>query len=265
MISPVQPKPNTSAKQPVLMTNIHPKRLMPFQAQPDRDSVQFGGLPSKSPAPSTPTANATPPKTEENPLQAEAASKSLAPSASQPTATTPAKVEPMDRVKGAGVALKNDLLSWKWWGKEALISGAITLATCWLPGSQLLTIPLWMGISLAFDAAKGAFHPEHYLDKFKKPETPKRPAQPAKNWTTSEKLWGATKGACYGAWHGVSHHFGRKLLVAGALSLALCWLPGSQLILIPAIFCMHGAVDAVQGARQGFTDPDNPKLPEEKS
>jgi hypothetical protein len=43
------------------------------------------------------------------------------------------------------------------WGKHLLISSLITLLTCWLPGSQLVTIPLWFCMSAAIEGGRGFY------------------------------------------------------------------------------------------------------------
>lgn len=40
-------------------------------------------------------------------------------------------------------------------GKDLLVSGLITLATCWLPGTQLVFIPLWILGRVCWDVVNG--------------------------------------------------------------------------------------------------------------
>ncbi|WP_373532345.1 hypothetical protein [Vampirovibrio sp.] len=175
--------------------------------------------------------------------------------ASQP-AQPPAEPGVFSKIRwtGAWNALKTDLTTPRWWLQHAAIAGAITLATCWLPGSQLVTIPLWFGVEAALSAYKGH---KHYKDY----QTTTQAPQPAENekkdtsWTAQQKRSGAWNGLKQGVKEGITKNFKTKLLVSGAVCLATCWLPGSQLILIPAMFSTFAAWDGIQRAFQGYDNP----------
>lgn len=154
-----------------------------------------------------------------------------------------------ERWTGAYNSLKQDLSSPKWWLKQGAIAGAITLATCWLPGSQLVTIPLWLGFEAVMSACRGHQHYADYQNKNKTESTK------SKQWTQEDKRKGAWQGFKQGVKNGFTKDFGQKLLISGAICLATCWLPGSQIILIPALFCTYAAWDGIQGAFQGYENP----------
>lgn len=158
-----------------------------------------------------------------------------------------------ERFNGAWKAVKNNVTTLGWWGKQTAIAGAITLATCWLPGSQLFTIPLWLGIDLTLKAIDGFSNPEQ--QNVKKQANDPQSEQSSKA-SKSDKAKGALKGIASGAWHGVKDDFGKKALISGALCLATCWLPGSQLFLIPAVFSTYAAWGGVQRGMDGWKRPE---------
>jgi hypothetical protein len=149
---------------------------------------------------------------------------------------------------GAGNALISDLKSPKWWLYHGSIAGAITLATCWLPGSQLITIPFWFGWQALQSANKGH---QNYKDY----QTEQPTKKDTTTWTAQQKRQGAWDGFKEGVKKGLTQDLGMKLLMSGAICLATCWLPGSQLILIPALFSTFAAYEGVQGALQGYENP----------
>lgn len=157
-----------------------------------------------------------------------------------------------ERWTGAYNALKQDLTSPKWWLKQGAIAGAITLATCWLPGSQLITIPLWLGFEAVLSACRGH---QHYADYQNKNKTKPSSSKHSKQWTPEEKRQGAWRGFKQGVKEVFTKKLGQNLLISGAVCLATCWLPGSQLVLIPALFCTYAAWDGIQGAFQGYENP----------
>lgn len=163
------------------------------------------------------------------------------------------KVTTGERFKGAWKAVKNSITSFSWWGKQTAIAAAITLATCWLPGSQLVTIPLWLGIDLTMKAVDGLFHPKKY--NAPPPKTTPQPEQ-SQNFSNRIRGKGALKGFGSGMVHGIKDDFKKKALIGGALCLATCWLPGSQLLLIPALFCTYGACGGIQHGIKGWNHPD---------
>ncbi len=172
----------------------------------------------------------------------------------------PATKQPIDwqyRAQGAWQGFKNSAFSPKWWAMEGAIAGAITLATCWLPGSQLLTIPAWIGASLAINTIMGGVYPGRTLKeaqkKHQKSTEPQAPQH--QEWTTSEKAKGALKGTLNGLKTGFTDHWKTKLALGAGLSVALCWLPGSQLFLIPAIYCISAAANATSGGLKGYQQP----------
>jgi hypothetical protein len=63
-----------------------------------------------------------------------------------------------ERVKGAVTGAMKAIFQPKSLMIDSLIAVAITVATAWLPGSQLLTIPAYLAISAALRAVKGALH-----------------------------------------------------------------------------------------------------------
>lgn len=156
------------------------------------------------------------------------------------------------RWAGALNALKSDLRSPKWWIHHGAIAGAITLATCWLPGSQLITIPLWFGVEALLSAYKGH---QNYKDYQKIQESDQPTEKNATTWTAQQKRQGAWDGLKQGVKEGFTKDPGMKLVMSGAICLATCWLPGSQLILIPAFFSTFAAWEGVQGALQGYENP----------
>lgn len=160
--------------------------------------------------------------------------------------------------------MKHDLTSKDWWLKNGAIATAVTLATCWLPGSQLFTIPLWLGIDVLFSAMRGH---QHYQDFPEKPtaNVPQNPATQTspgtqtpkqKQWSGKEKRSAAWKGLKQGIKEGFCKDFGKKALISGAVCLATCWLPGSQLILIPSLFCTFAAWEGVKNAFEGYEKPE---------
>lgn len=159
------------------------------------------------------------------------------------------------KLSRAGTSLQNNLTSGHWWLNQGLIAGGITVATCWLPGSQLVTIPVWLAVSLAGDAVNAMFDPNavgsHESSVSKPPASSKPPGQ--------ETLWDRGKGSLYGfgkgLWHGLVEHPVRNLLISAAICLATCWLPGSQLLLIPAFYAMNSAYHGVLGAIAGYQNP----------
>jgi hypothetical protein len=174
--------------------------------------------------------------------------------------TTPSTKQPVDwqyRAQGAWQGFKNSAFSPKWWAMEGAIAGAITLATCWLPGSQLLTIPAWIGASLAINTIMGGVYPEKALEAAqKKRQNGTEPHNHQhQEWTTSEKAKGAFKGAMNGLKTGFIDHWKTKLALGAGLSIALCWLPGSQLFVIPAIYCVSAAFKATSGTLKGYQQP----------
>jgi hypothetical protein len=156
-----------------------------------------------------------------------------------------------DRFTGAWKAIKKDITSLSWWGKQTAIATAITVATCWLPGSQLFTIPLWLGISLTMQGIDGFSNPTQY----NAPAPAKQPAEQDKKWSGGQKAKGALKGFGSGVIHGIKDDFGKKALLSGALCVATCWLPGSQLLLVPALFCSYGAWEGIQRGIKGWNHP----------
>lgn len=166
--------------------------------------------------------------------------------------------------QGGGKALLKSVSDWKWWAKEGAIACGITLATCWLPGSQLFTIPLWIGISGAFT------HGRAFMEGFRNPaladapeskaaKTAKHAADDDEEWTKGEKA----KAAAKGAWkHGLKAFtlkdgdLLQNLGISALLTLATCWLPGSQLLTIPAWFCMDAAIKAGRGGYLGWQHPE---------
>jgi hypothetical protein len=161
-----------------------------------------------------------------------------------------------ERLTGAWRSLKHDLTSKDWWLKNGAIATAVTLATCWMPGSQLFTIPLWLGIDAMFSAMKGH---QHYQD-YQHPRAPKTPATPqatnGKPWSGKDKRSAAWKGLKQGVKDGFCKDFGKKALLSGAICLATCWLPGSQLIFIPSLFCSFAAWGGVTKAMEGYEHPE---------
>jgi len=61
-----------------------------------------------------------------------------------------------ERIKGAIKGGTKNIFNPKGIMKDVLISAIIAAATAWLPGSQLLTVPLWMTIGAIFRAIDGA-------------------------------------------------------------------------------------------------------------
>ena len=152
---------------------------------------------------------------------------------------------------GARKAIWNDLKSPKWWGTQLAVSTAITLATCWLPGSQLATIPAWFAISMVYSGFEGY----HRKNQAKPPKAQPAPEEKAGDFGFLDKAQGALKGAVKGSWQGVKNNIGRDLLFGGALTLATCWLPGTQIIIIPAFMCVSAAMGAVSHAHKGWKNP----------
>jgi hypothetical protein len=64
-------------------------------------------------------------------------------------------VSSADRIKGALMGAVKAIFQPKSLALDTLIAVAITVATAWLPGSQLLTIPAFLAISAALRAVKG--------------------------------------------------------------------------------------------------------------
>lgn len=173
-----------------------------------------------------------------------------------------------EKWKGGGKALLKSVADWKWWAKEGAIACGITLATCWLPGSQLFTIPLWLGISGAFKHGRAfmeGFRNPDFVDDTSETESSK-PAKHASNqdadheeWTRGEKAKAAFKGAWQEGIKAVSWKkdgdLMKNMAFAGLITLATCWLPGSQLLTIPAWFCIDAAIKAGQGAYLGWQHP----------
>ncbi len=162
-----------------------------------------------------------------------------------------------ERFTGAWRSLKQDLTSKNWWLKNGGIAAAVTLATCWLPGSQLFTIPLWLGIDAMFSAMRGHQNYQNFLDK-PAANVPKKPATHTpeqKQWSGKDKRSAAWKGLKQGVISGFRDNFKLKALVSGAICLATCWLPGSQLILIPSLFCSFAAWEGVTKAIEGYQNP----------
>jgi hypothetical protein len=156
------------------------------------------------------------------------------------------------RLAGAWSALKSDLRSPKWWIQHGAMAGAITLATCWLPGSQLITIPFWFGWQALASANKG--HQNYKI--YQKPQASEQPTEKnATTWTAQQKRQGAWDGLKQGVKKGFTQDLRGKLLLSGAICLATCWLPGSQLILIPAFFSTFAAYAGVKGAIEGYENP----------
>lgn len=163
-----------------------------------------------------------------------------------------------EKWKGGAKAMFKSLADWKWWAKEGAIACAITLATCWLPGSQLFTIPLWLIISGMFT------HGQAFMNGFRNPDSVNAPSEPKRKhsddgeWTTGEKAKAAAKGALK---HGIKAFTWKdgdllqNLGISALLTLATCWLPGSQLLTIPAWFCMDAAIKAGRGAYVGWQHP----------
>lgn len=219
-LSPIQPSQTRPSKsQPRRQNSVWAKNMPALKQTPPKDSVQFRGAPPQ------------------NDEQAPSGETTIG-----------------DRLKGAGRAVWQDVSSFKWWAKQTAISSAITLATCWLPGSQLVTIPLWLGVSLALDAVDGLFNPQSHDPKLK--ELKKQKAEQAQQgWSNWKRSQGATKGAWEGIKEGFTDKFKKKLLISGALCLATCWLPGSQLLLVPALFCTYAACDGTMKGYQGWKNP----------
>lgn len=158
-----------------------------------------------------------------------------------------------NRFTGAWKAIKKDITRLGWWGKQTAIATAITVATCWLPGSQLFTIPLWLGIDLTMRGIDGFSNPAKYNTPA---STKHQPAEQDRKWSGGQKMKGALKGFGSGMIHGIKDDFGKKALLSGALCVATCWLPGSQLLLIPALFCSYGAWEGIQRGIKGWNHPD---------
>lgn len=163
-----------------------------------------------------------------------------------------------ERFTGAWRSLKQDLTSKNWWLKNGGIAAAVTLATCWLPGSQLFTIPLWLGIDMVFSAITGYQHYQAFLNK-PAVNTPQKLATQKpkqKPWSGKDKRSAAWKGLKQGVKDGFCKDFGKKALISGVICLATCWLPGSQLILIPGLFCTFAAWEGVKNAFEGYEKPE---------
>ncbi|WP_303673901.1 hypothetical protein [Vampirovibrio chlorellavorus] len=162
-----------------------------------------------------------------------------------------------ERLTGAWRSVKHDLTSKDWWLKNGAIATAVTLATCWLPGSQLFTIPLWLGMDVLFSAMRGH---QHYQDFPEKPaaNAPKKPATQTpkqKQWRSKDRRNAAWKGLKQGIISGFRDNFQFKALLSGGLCLATCWLPGSQLLLIPSLFCTFAAWGGITQAIEGYENP----------
>lgn len=168
-----------------------------------------------------------------------------------------------EKWKGGGKAMLKSLTNWKWWAKEGAIACGITVATCWLPGSQLFTIPLWLGISGVFT------HGKAFMDGFRNPNTADAmdaaKAQERQSTQHNREGWSKTqiaKAMAKGAWDYGKRTFMLKngdllqnLGISALLTLATCWLPGSQLLTIPAWFCMDAAIKAGMGGYHGWQNP----------
>lgn len=165
--------------------------------------------------------------------------------------------------QGGGKAMLKSMTNWKWWAREGAIAGGITLATCWLPGSQLFTIPLWLGISGAFT------HGKAFVDGYRNPDAVGKidSAKAKEHQATQQNRegWGKgeiAKAMLKGAWDNGKRTFMLKngdllqnLGISALLTLATCWLPGSQLLTIPAWFCMDAAIKAGMGGYHGWQNP----------
>ena len=156
--------------------------------------------------------------------------------------------------KGAGQQVWTDLKRPGWWAKQGAVSTAITLATCWLPGSQLATIPAWFAIALVHSGFKGYQTNPKYLEAEKALRAKKEANLP--ELSGAEKAKGVAKGTFQGAWYGVKHNFKTDLLFGGAITLATCWLPGTQLVIIPAFMCISAALGAMRGGTAGWKGRD---------
>lgn len=171
-----------------------------------------------------------------------------------------------DRLTGAWRSLKQDLTNKNWWLKNGAIAVALTLATCWLPGSQLFTIPLWLSMDALYSAIRGHNNYQDFLNKPATKVVPEKPAtQPAKpkQWHGKDRRSAAWKGLKQGVKDGFCKDFGKKALISGAICLATCWLPGSQLILIPGLFCSFAAWEGVTKAIEGYENPGKDLNPSE--
>jgi hypothetical protein len=175
------------------------------------------------------------------------------------------------RVTGALKAAGKSLASGKFWLTHLAIASAITLATCWLPGSQLITIPIYLAVAGACQAGAaakegynhpfqvGKTKPANAIDPELQPDSPKAQAPPPASDLPvyhPKRLWGGVKGMGKQVIHDFKAHFILNALISGLITLATCWLPGSQLLTIPAWYCMDSAFSAVRGAYRGWKDPN---------
>ena len=74
-----------------------------------------------------------------------------------------------------------------------------------------------------------------------------------KDWKTSQKTWGALHGIKDRIfnWDNIKTDVG----IACLITVATCWLPGSQLIFIPTYLAISNSMHAVRGAYDGWKNP----------